>query len=72
MVSKVKEMAKDAARKDCSTCLAWVRESRDLNAVAAFGGCARAGKTTSSYGEDRYLHYTTDVTTCSLWQPKED
>lgn len=58
--------------KNCATCAAWVRDVRDNNVAAAFGGCARSGKTTSTYGEDRYVHYTTDTTSCSLWQPKED
>lgn len=71
MVSKVREMAKEEAPKRCDGCIAWVRDERDQMSKAAFGGCARSGKTTSAFGEERYLHYTTDTTSCSLWQPKE-
>ena len=57
--------------KVCSTCAAWVRDERDQLVKAAFGGCAKTGKTTSGFGEDRYVHYTTDTQHCSQWQPKE-
>lgn len=54
----------------CATCTAWVRDDRDQYVKGAFGGCARSGKTTSTYGEDRFVHYTTDTNSCSMWEPK--
>lgn len=71
MASKVKDIAQEPPKR-CATCAAWSRDDRDQLVKATFGGCAKSGKTTSGFGEDRYVHYTPDQASCSLWQPKED
>lgn len=62
--------SKASTPKTCANCVAWIKDDRDQNCRAAFAGCARTGKTTSSGGEDRFVHYTTDLQTCSLWEAK--
>jgi hypothetical protein len=52
----------------CVDCAAW--KPKKNQAVAIFGGCARAGTTTTHYGDSTYNHYTTDLQSCSAWEPK--
>ena len=65
-------MAPTKKLNTCATCHAWMRDEKDQNVAGAFGGCARTGKTSTHAGEDRFVHYTTDAQSCSLWTPKED
>ena len=52
----------------CSSCRAW--KPKPNQAMPIFGGCARSGKTTLHYGDTAYVHYTTDLQSCSAWEPK--
>ncbi len=55
-------------RGTCADCAAW-KPKRNQTAPL-FGGCARGGTTTLHYGDVAYNHYTTDLTSCSAWEPK--
>ncbi len=52
----------------CSTCIAWKPKKNQADPI--WGGCARAGTTTLHYGDVAYNHYTTDLQSCSAWEPK--
>lgn len=56
----------DPSPPHCGKCAAWRPEPTGI-----FGGCAKSGKTTSHYGESRFVHYTPDGAVCSAFQPKE-
>ncbi len=61
-------MQPDRRMQKCSNCLAW--KPKPNQATPIFGGCARSGKTTLHYGDVAYVHYTTDLQSCSAWEPK--
>ncbi len=54
--------------KTCASCAAWKPKPNQHPTI--FGGCARGGKTTLHYGDVAYSHYTTDLQSCSAWEPK--
>lgn len=54
--------------RNCASCLAWMPKPNQSAPI--FGGCARGGKTTLHYGDTAYNHYTTDLQSCSAWEPK--
>ena len=55
--------------KQCANCVAWKPKKNQANPIT-WGGCARAGTTTLHYGDVAYNHYTTDLQSCSAWEPK--
>ena len=53
---------------NCGNCIAWKLKPNQVAPI--FGGCARSGTTTLHYGTTAYNHYTTDLQSCSAWEPK--
>ncbi len=58
----------EALPNTCSNCIAWKPKPNQAHPI--FGGCARSGKSTTHYGDTVYIHYTTDLQSCSAWESK--